>query len=60
MHNEAFNIAKNPWYDRYQCGIASMVYKCFDKKLLAEQLKMRICLIKNYRNQLLENFKNEK
>ena len=35
---KAFNIAKNPKYDGYQRGLASMVYKCFDKKLLMEQL----------------------
>ena len=27
-----FNIAKNPKYDGYQRGLASMVYKYFDKK----------------------------
>ena len=32
MREKAFNIAKNPKYDRYRRGIASMVYKCFDKK----------------------------
>ena len=26
------NIAKNPKYDGYQRGLASMVYKSFDKK----------------------------
>ena len=30
---KAFNIAKNPKYDGYQRGLASMVYKFFDKKL---------------------------
>ena len=30
--NEAFNIAKDPKYDGYQRGLASMVYKFFDKK----------------------------
>ena len=30
--DKAFNIAKNPKYDRYQSGVASMVYKCFDNK----------------------------
>ena len=28
--DKAFNIAKNPKYDGYQCGLASMVYKFFD------------------------------
>ena len=32
LHDQAFNIAKNPKYDGYQCGLASMVYKFFDKK----------------------------
>ena len=32
LHDKAFNIAKNPKYDGYQRGLASMVYKCFDKK----------------------------
>ena len=40
--DKAFNIAKNPKYDRYQRGVASMVYKFFDKKLLVVVLKMRI------------------
>ena len=32
LRDKAFNIAKNPKYDGYQRGIASMVYKFFDKK----------------------------
>ena len=27
LHDKAFNIAKNPKYDGYQRGFASMVYK---------------------------------
>ena len=30
--DKTFNIAKNPKYYGYQCGLASMVYKFFDKK----------------------------
>ena len=30
--NRAFNIVKDPKYDGYQRGLASMVYKFFDKK----------------------------
>ena len=30
--DKAFNIAKNPKYDSYQRGLASMVYKFFDKR----------------------------
>ena len=32
LRDKAFNIAKNPKYDGYQRGLASMVYKLFDKK----------------------------
>ena len=32
LRNKAFNIAKDPKYDGYQRGLASMVYKFFDKK----------------------------
>ena len=32
LRDKAFNIAKNPKYDGYQRGLASMVYKIFDKK----------------------------
>ena len=30
--DKAFRIAKNPEYERYQHGIASIVYNFFDKK----------------------------
>ena len=32
MHDKAFNIAKNPKYDGYQSGLASIVYNFFDKR----------------------------
>ena len=32
LRDKAFIIAKNPKYDEYQRGLASMVYKFFDKK----------------------------
>ena len=32
MIDKVFNIAKNPKYDGYKYGLASMVYKRFDKK----------------------------
>ena len=32
LPDKAFNIATDPKYDGYQGGIASMVYKFFDKK----------------------------
>ena len=32
LRDKAFNITNNPKYDGYQRGLASMVYKLFDKK----------------------------
>ena len=32
LRNKALNIAKDPNYDGYQRGLASMVYNFFDKK----------------------------
>ena len=46
LHDKACNIAKNPKYDGYQCGLASVFYKLLIKKLQVEQLKMKIFLIK--------------
>ena len=34
-----YNIASNPEYDGYQRGLASMVYKCFDKKSIGTGIK---------------------
>ena len=31
MRDKAFNIAKNPKYVEYQCGLAGVIYKFFDK-----------------------------
>ena len=33
LRNKAFDIAKDPKYDGYQRGLASMVYKVFDSKV---------------------------
>ena len=51
LRDKAFNIAKNTQYDGYQRGLASMVYKFFDKKSasLADKsasdgaVKIKIC-----------------
>ena len=32
LRDKAFSVAKNPKYDGYQRGLASIVYKFFDKK----------------------------
>ena len=32
LRDQTFNIVKNPKFDGYQCCLASIVYKLFDKK----------------------------
>lgn len=32
LRNKAFATASNFGYDRWQCRVALMAYKCFDKK----------------------------
>ena len=64
LRNIAFNIAKNPKYDGYQRGLASMVYMFFDKKSAGRgvniPLEFNEQLAKELTNQLLENLKKEK
>ena len=51
LRDKAFNIAKNPKYDGYQRGLASMVYKffllCVQINLLVVVFKMKIFQTKN-------------
>ena len=64
-----FNIAKNLKYDGYQRGLASMVYKFFDKTPLHLQINLLQVVVlnlwqinnlqMNFINQLLENLKEE-
>ena len=32
LRDKAFDIAENPKNDRHPCGLASVVYKSFDRK----------------------------
>ena len=47
LRDKAFNIAKDPKYDRYQRSLVAMLSKFFDKSLLVVVLKMKRFLIKN-------------
>ena len=40
LRDKAYDIASNPEYDGYQRGLASMVYKFFDKKSTGSGFKM--------------------
>ena len=48
LWDKAFNIAKNPKYDGYQRGLASMVYQCFDKKCKMGGTNNEVKKISNY------------
>ena len=46
MHDKAFNIAENPKYDGYECRLASMIYKFFDRKASGSGIKNKNTLNK--------------
>ena len=39
LRNKAYDIASNPKYDGHQIGLASMIYKFFDKKSMGSGFK---------------------
>ena len=62
LRDKAFNIAKNPKYDGYQRGLASMVYKFFDKKskgsgIANNEIKQNLQLAKELNKPIIRNFK---
>ena len=42
LKNKAFDIAKDPKYDGYQRGLASMIYKFFDSKVSGSGEKLTL------------------
>ena len=42
LKDKTFEIANNPKYDGNQRGLASMVYKCFDKRSKGTGIKIEI------------------
>ena len=65
MKDKAYQIAKNPKYDGYQRGLASMVYKSFVKKTgwgasvnkeLAQELHRPV--IKKFKRRIYAKFKD--
>ena len=62
LKNEAFDIAKDPKYDGYQRGLASMLYKFFDSKVSGSGANLYLKInnyLMNFINQLLENLKKD-
>ena len=54
LKNRAFNIAKDPKYDGYQRGLASMVYNFFDRKSVGSGAKHVNTKITSQSQQLAE------
>ena len=70
LRDKAFNIAKNPKHDGYQRGLASIVYKFFDKKsagsgcplssasrIANDKSKQNMQLAKELHKPIIRNFK---
>ena len=64
LRDKTFNIAKNPKYDGYQRGIASMVYKFFDKKSTGSGINIPLefneQLAKELHKPIIRKFKKRK
>ena len=73
LRDRAFNIAKNPRYDGYQRGLASMVHKFFDKKSTGSgivnnnnnnnnnnEIKQNLQLAEELQNPIIRKFKKRK
>ena len=66
LRDEAFTIASDHKYDGYQTGLASMVYKCFDKKSSGSRvaannvIKQNIQLADELHKPIIRKFKKRK
>ena len=64
LRDKAFNIAKDPKYDEYQRGLASIVNKFFDKKSKGSGIKNKIKenqqLANELRKPIIRKFKKRK
>ena len=60
LRDKAFNVAKSPKYDGYQRGLASMVYKFFDKKSKGSGVNIEVTrneqLAKELHKPIIRNF----
>ena len=61
LRDKAFNVAKDPKYDGYQRGLASIVHKFFDKKLKGtgvanNKIKQNLQLDEESHKPIIRNF----
>ena len=61
LRDKAYDIASNPKYDGYQRGLASMVYKFFDKKSTGSGLALNsLILADELHKPIIRNFNKRK
>ena len=63
LRDKAFNIAKDPKYDGYQRGLASLIYKFFHKKTAGSSIKsmpQNEQLAEELHKPIIEKFKKRK
>ena len=62
LGDKAFKIASDPKYNGYQRGLASMVYKLFDKKSSGsgDDTEPNYQLANEFRRQIIKQFKRRK
>ena len=61
MRDRAFNIVSNPNYDGYQRGLASMIYKFFDKKSMGSGVNRENLKLDNeFHKPIIKKFKKRK
>ena len=64
LRDKAFNIAKDPKYDEYQRGLASMVYNFYDKKSkgsgVKNEIKQNEQLAEEFHKPIIKKFKKRK
>ena len=60
LRDKAYNIASNPKYDGYQRGLASMVYKFFDKKSTGSGISSSSILADELHKPIIRKFEKRK
>ena len=60
LRDKAYDIASNPEYDGYQRGLASMVYKFFDKKSMDSGIASSSILADELHKPVIKNFNKRK
>ena len=60
LRDKAYDIASNPEYDGYQIGLASMVYKFFDKKSMGSGISSSSILADELHKPVIKKFNKRK